>query len=205
MKKRTLSVILLLALSLVFCLNSCGNKAIKYDEEEVASAASTLIRNSQEFNEIFWGNGITYTEGTDYDNGIYSPATPDFKYTTIEDILSVAGKVFSEGYMRNVKATIFSAQFGDTGVEGYARYYQESKIEPIMVRTDYRPVMVDKNEYIYDTLTVVGSDESKVYVKLSVKVTRGDESQVIERKISLVKEDGWRIDSHSFSNYYANN
>lgn len=100
--------------------------------------------------------------------------------------------------------TVLSSQFGDTGVEGYSRYYQESELDPIMVRTDYKPVLVDKNEYLYETLKIDGADERAVYVKISVKVTRGDTYQMIERKIALVNENGWRIDSHTFANYNAN-
>ena len=204
MNKRVISLILLLILSLTLSLTSCGEDVIEYDEEEVINVASTLIRNSQEFNEIFWGGGIPYAEGTAYDNGIYSPAMPDYKYMNINTLIKDAEKVFSKGYILNVKSTVFSAQFGDTGVEGYARYYQESETDPIMVRTDYKPVMVDKNEYLYETVEVASADERAVYVKITVKVTRGDTNQLIERRIALVNEDGWKIYSHTFANYNAN-
>jgi len=204
MKKRIISLILLLALSLLTSLTSCGEDIIEYDEAEVLSQAQALIRASREFNEIFWGEGIPYVEGSNYDDGKYSPFTPDYKYTSIKDIISAAEKVFSSGYMTNVKLTVFSAQFGDTGVNGYARYYQESELEPIMVSTDYKPVLVDKNEYLYDTVEIDGADERAVYVKITVKVTRGDTFQEIVRRIALVNENGWRIDSHTFSNYNAN-
>ena len=189
---------------MLILLTSCGKETVEYNEDEVIDIASTLIRKSTEFNEIFWGEGIPYVEGSGYDNGIYSPFPPDYKYTSIQTILSDAEKIFSIGYMTNVKMTVFSAQFGDTGVDEYARYYQESELDPIMVRTDYSPVLVDKNEYLYDTLRVDSADERAVYVKISVKVTRGDSYQLIERKISLVNENGWKIDSHTFSNYNAN-
>lgn len=204
MNKRIISLILLLAISLIISLTSCTDKSIEYDEDEVISSASTLIRNSAAFNDIFWGEGIPFAEGSAYENGNYSPMIPDYKYVSIEDIIKDAEKVFSSGYMTNVKMTVFSAQFGDTGVDGYARYYQESKIDPIMVRTDYEPILIDKNEYLYDTVTVEGSDERAVYVNISVKVTRGDSHQMIKRKIALVNENGWKIDSHTFSNYNAN-
>lgn len=204
MNKRIISLLLLLALSLLAALSSCGEKTVEYDADEVIDTASTLIRESSAFNSIFWGEGIPYAEGTDYDNGIYSPAEPDYKYMSISKLIEDAEGIFSSGYMTNVKMTVFSAQFGDTGVNGYARYYQEGELDPIMVRTDYRPVLVDKNEYLYDTLEIDGADERAVYVKISVKVTRGDTFQIIERRITLVNEDGWKIDSHTFANYNAN-
>ena len=73
-----------------------------------------------------------------------------------------------------------------------------------MVRTDYSPVLVDKNSFLYDTIAVEGADESKVVLKVSLMVTRGEVSQVIERRINFVYEDGWRIDSHTFANFNAN-
>ena len=73
MKKRIISLILLLSLFLCMLLTSCGEEIIEYDEDEVISAAGTLIRKSAEFNIIFWGDGIPYESDTNYDNGIYSP------------------------------------------------------------------------------------------------------------------------------------
>ena len=193
-----------MALSLSILLTSCGEEVIEYDEDEVISAAGTLIKKSAEFNTIFWGDGIPFAEGTGYDSGIYSPSIPEYKYILIDDILKDAEKVFSSGYMMSVKRTVFSAQFGDTGVDGYARYYQETEFDPIMVRTDYEPVLVDDNEYLYDTIVIDGADENAVYVKISIKVTRGDAHQNVTSRIKLVNEDGWRIDSHTFANYNAN-
>lgn len=204
MNKRIISLLLLLALSLLAALSSCGEKTVEYDADEVIDSASTLIRKSSEFNSIFWGDGIPYSEDLGYISGIYYPCVPDYKYTSLNKIIEDAEKIFSRGYMTNVKMTVLSSQFGDTGVEGYSRYYQESELDPIMVRTDYKPVLVDKNEYLYDTLKIDGADERAVYVKISVKVTRGDTYQMIERRIALVNENGWRIDSHTFANYNAN-
>ena len=202
--RRIISLILVLMLSMSALLTSCGKEVIEYDEGEVLTAARELIEKSTEFNDIFWGKGLEYIEGSSYDSGNYSPAEYHKYYVTIDDILSSAAKIFSVGYMDNVKMTVFSAQFGDTGLGAYSRYYQESKGEPIMVRTDYNPVLVDENSFLYDTLTFVGADEDSVTVKISLKVTRGEMSQVIERKINLVYEDGWQIDSHTFANYNVN-
>ncbi len=204
MKIRIISLILLLTLSLCTILTSCGEEVIEYDETELISTAGTLIRKSAEFNIIFWGDGIPFEEGTNYDNGIYSPSMSEYKYTLIDDIIKDAENIFSSGYMTTVKRTIFSAQFGDTGVDGYARYYQETELDPIMVRTDYKPVLVDKNEYLYDTIVIDGADENAVYVKISIKVTRDDAYQIITSRIKLVNEDGWRIDNHTFANYNTN-
>ena len=204
MNKRIISLLLLLALSLLAALSSCGEKTVEYDADEVIDSAGALIRKSSEFNSIFWGDGIPYSEDLGYISGIYYPCVPDYKYTSLNKIIEDAEKIFSRGYMTNVKMTVLSSQFGDTGVEGYSRYYQESELDPIMVRTDYKPVLVDKNEYLYETLKIDGADERAVYVKISVKVTRGDTYQMIERRIALVNENGWRIDSHTFANYNAN-
>lgn len=204
MKKRIISLILFTVISLLYCLCSCSDDVIEYDEEELIAEARTLIAGSVWFNEVFWGKGLEYMEGSAYDNGNYSPAEPLRDYVTINDIISAAEKIFSSGYMNTVRATVFSVQFGDTGINGYARYYQEGELEPIMVRTDYSPVLVDKNSFLYDTIAVEGADESKVVLKVSLMVTRGEVSQVIERRINFVYEDGWRIDSHTFANFNAN-
>ena len=204
MNKRILSLLILIALTMMISLTSCGEKTVEYDADEVIDKATDLIREASAFNSIFWGEGIPYSEDMGYNNGIYYPCVPDYKYRSLQKIIEDAEKVFSSGYMTNVKMTVLSSQFGDMGVEGYSRYYQESELDPIMVRTDYKPVLVDKNEYLYETLKIDGADERAVYVKISVKVTRGDTYQMIERRIALVNENGWRIDSHTFANYNAN-
>ena len=204
MNKRILSLLILIALTMMISLTSCGEKTVEYDADEVIDKATDLIREASAFNSIFWGEGIPYSEDMGYNNGIYYPCVPDYKYRSLQKIIEDAEKVFSLGYMTNVKMTVLSSQFGDMGVEGYSRYYQESELDPIMVRTDYKPVLVDKNEYLYETLKIDGADERAVYVKISVKVTRGDTYQMIERRIALVNENGWRIDSHTFANYNAN-
>ena len=204
MIKRIISL-LLSTIVFVSVLTSCGGEeTIKYDEAEVIEAASDLIYKSQEFNDIFWGKGLNYIEGSEYDNGIYSPAEPLTKYTSLAEITAAAQKVFSSGYMTTVKLSVLSAQFGDTGVDGYSRYYQEDANEPIMVRTDYSPVLVDENAFLYETLTVVGAEGQTVILTISLKVTRGETSQVIDRRIRLVYEDGWKLDSHTFANFNEN-
>ncbi len=195
-------VILVLAAALL--LVGCGTDNREYDEDEVKIAAARLIKQSQELNDIFWGTGIAYIEDGGYKNGYYYPADPvalrDLGYETVEDILVETAKVFSAAYTESIAASVFSAKVGDYSMMGYTRYYQE--IDVIMVYTIYEPLLKDEVEYMYDQITVLGSEAEKVIVEIPIKVTRGELSQTRNITVDLVEEEnGWRIDSPTYASY----
>ena len=211
--KRIISLILILATLLT--ISACGENNRDYDEAEVIAAAEKLIYKAARLNDILWGEGLYYVEDTAYDNGDYSPADYNAEYTRLDDLISDCARVYSTDYMNIIESTVFSSYFGDTGVNSYARYYQESSTEPIMVKRDYNNILTAKNEYYYSTLEALRSEGDIVIVKIKVKITYEEKdelgkvintlTQEREREIELVEEaDGWRIDSPCYSNYISN-
>lgn len=199
--KKIISVFLI-ALTLLL-LPSC-DKDIDYDEAEVKAAAVSLIKESEIYNDIFWGDGIRYLEDNNYRNGNYYAADiaalDELGFKKIEDIYSGAAKVFSSEYLEDILVGVFGIKNGEFFNNGLVRYYQET--EYIMVYANYKPLLVDEVKYLYDTVEVLGADGDVVSVKITVKVTRGEDTQTRDKTIDLVKEgDRWLLDSPTYTSF----
>ena len=211
--KKIISVFLILIFTLGTFI-SCGD--VKYDEQEVKTEAKRLIEQSIVLNDIYWGAGIPYLEDKNTSDGIYYKAQESYHYllgfNTVDEMLSLTKKTFSEGYCSNIKATIFnSIQDGDNSLIP-ARYYQKYSYDKngkvigndcIMVNSEWDRIFYGEVEYDYDSIVVIGSEDETVYVKINATVKFEDyEPQTREIRISLVEEkDGWKIDSPTYLNY----
>ena len=205
--KRIISL-LLITVSLLL-LSSCGDSDdMSYDEAEVKTAASDLLREAAVYNDIFWGKGLPYLEDNNYRNGNYYAADiiylDEIGITKIEDIYAKAAKIYSKEYLEDILSSVFGIRGGDYFNNGLVRYYQET--EYIMVNSKYQPIIVDEVEYLYNTIEVIGAEGDRVAAKISIKVTRVEgenvKTQVRDRNFYLVKEDGkWLLDSPTYANY----
>ena len=193
---------LFLAVLLLFSLISCTKeKNRSYDKSEVEAAARDLIERSEILNEIFWGDGISYIEDDNYRNGQYYPADPLYlkriDVESITDLIALTGSVFSLDYTESICESTMASSVGNYGMAVYVRYYQGE--DHIMVYTACKPLLTDKVEYDLSSVTATGSKGERVYVNLSVNVTRDDTSQTREIKVALIEEEnGWRIDSPTY-------
>lgn len=199
--KKILSVIFILAVAI--SLLSCGEKDRDYDEYEVKSAAETLIKKSKTLNDIYWGSGIGYYEDNNYADGYYLPADPaslyELGFETVDELKERTGKVFSKKYCEAIFDSTFVSD-SDAGTAVTKRYYQGA--DCIMVYSKANVFLTDKVTYLYDTLEATGSSGETVFVKIRVKVERGELSQERDIEIGLVEEeDGWRIDTPTYASY----
>ena len=113
-------------------------------------------------------------------------------FLNLNDIYLKAAKVFSADYIEAI--------YMGMNTSGNVRYYEET--EYIMVNSKAEPFLNDEVKYLYDTLTVIDGDKDEVCVKITVKVTRGEDTQTREKEIELVKEDGkWLINSPTYITY----
>ena len=204
--KKLLSLIIII--SILTLLVSCNRK---YDEEVVRVEAERLIRASENLNEIFWGRGIDYIEGTNTADGYYREASysalKKFGFTTIKELEELTRATFSESYADSVLATTTSSIIDEDGIQFLARYYQkytdETYTEPecIMVYTQVKPLLLDEVEYFYDSLRVTHSKKKTVFVEIDCKVVREDgKTQTKTLEIGLVEEEnGWRISTPTYS------
>lgn len=191
--KKIISIILI-AVSLLLlpsCIADCS-----YDEAEVKAAATDLIKRAEVYNDIFWGKGIPYIEDNSYSNGIYYAADPDYihnmGFKNLDDIYLKASTVYSADYLESI--------YIGMNTNGNVRYYQG--VEYIMVNSKHTPLLVDEVKYLYDTLEILGYDGEVMCIKITVKVTRGEDTQTRDREIDLVKEGGrWLLDSPTYTSY----
>lgn len=209
--KKTLSLLVsaTLVISLLFNLISCDRR---YDEEEVRAEARSLIEKSALFNEIYWGEGISYIENTSTSNGAYYEASlvslDKYGFSTIEELKGMTEEVFSEEYCQIIFSTTLSSVSDSGELQFYARYYQkytdEYMTEPecIMVYSLAKALIVGKTEYLFDTLEVIGSKGDLVFVKIKAKVSHDGKTQEQELKIGLIEQkDGWRLDTPTYVSY----
>jgi hypothetical protein len=199
--RRLLSAILVIATLL--CLVSCGEKNREYDESEVLYAAERLIRRSKTLNGIYWGEGIRYYEDAAFSNGAYYPADPEhlleLGIETVDDLKELTRKTFSAEYSESIFRSKLSSMREDEYF-GYARYYQG--IDRIMVYSDAVSFLDDEVNYLYETLAATGSKGETVFVKLSVEISDGVNTQTRELEVGLVEEeDGWKIDTPTYMSY----
>lgn len=189
---------ILLTVSLLSLFACGGNRS--YDEAEVLSEAERLIKESAALNEVFWGEGLEYEPEEDSIK-VYFPATraalSRLGVETVDDIIEKTLSVYSREYSESIYTSVFSGN----GTSAYARYYQDE--DKVMVYSNYNRLLFDEVEYLYDTLSVLGSNGEVVTVKITVKVTRDGNSQTREKEIGLVEEaDGWKIDTPTFATYH---
>ena len=200
--KKFISIILVITFILSF--TSCGEESIKYNADEVISAAKTLIAKSDDLNTLFWGEGIEYVEDDLYSNGYYYPANPlslgKYGIHTVEDMRNKAREVFSVSYCESIFSSVLSASGDEDVIAGYTRYYEGNY--GIMVYSRAKVILTDEVEYDLSTVKVVGADEKMVYVTVMATVTRGELSQTRERKVGLVYENGeWKINTPTYMSY----
>ena len=197
-------LLLFIFVATLFTITSCGGENDRtYDENTVKSSAATLIRDAAVVNEIIWGEGIKYDEDPRYQSGVYFPANYEslvrFGVENFDDIIEKCANVFSSAYVSHIRKNVLTSSIEENG-RIYTRYYQGDEV--MMVYSQYTPLLRDKVEYLYDTIEVLGSKGQIVTVKIKIKVTRGDTSQIRELEIDLVEEkSGWRIDSPTYANF----
>ena len=206
------AVSLILIFIILLSVTSCGDR--EYDENTVLTEAKRLIPETVMLNDIFWGKGIDYVKDESTASGYYYMADPIYLkiagFETVDEIKDMTRLVFSSSYCESIFSAVFSSISDTDGIQGLTRYYQKysdlemKEPECIMVYSRAIVLLSDEVEYLYDTMKVVGSVKETVYVTLSVKVTRGEKSQIREIKVGLIEEEniGWRIDTPTYITYY---
>jgi hypothetical protein len=209
--KRTVKIIaVILLLSVLFSLSSCGGEPPReYNEAEVISEAKRLIKLSAILNEIYYGVGMRYEEEGGL--GAYKHADKEWLatvgITTVEDLKEKTKLVFSEKYSETIFKTVLSPITEDDGtILQYARYYQETgkKGEPlsIMVFTGYDYFLKNSVEY-GDNVTVVEVEGQIVRVSIPITLTKEDgEKKSSTLTVDMIEEAaGWRLASATYAIY----
>ena len=205
---------LLLTIVLIFtviCGVSCS-KDREYDEQEVMNAAKNLIKKSETLNDIYYGEGIAYEMNESEANGAYykadSVSLKKLGIETVDDIKVMTKETFSASLSSSIIATKLESVSDDSGIKGYARYYQkynalDGSEECIMVYKLAEVYLTDEVIYLYDTLRIIGSEEEEVLAEIDVNVKNKDgDEQIQTLKFTLIEDSsGWRINSPTYVKY----
>lgn len=185
----------------------------KYDENEVITAATDLIKKSEKLNDIYYGRGIEYSKDESLANGSYYPAdyasANGFGIKTVNDIKNLTLECFTKEYSALIINTKLSSVSDDDGIQGYARYYQkfnalDNSEECIMVHKDAVIYLTDTVIYDYSSLSVSRVKGEEVFVNISATViTEDGKTQTQQIEFSLLEEEnGWRINSPTYAKYF---
>lgn len=212
MLKRILYFTLIIAtLVPVLTFTSCDRK---YDEAEVITAATDLLKKSEMLNLVLFGKGIAASG--QHQSGAYREA--DFLHLNSLGFTTVAGleekirEVFTTDYSEYAISTVLSPIRIDGAMVSNTRYYQLyadeiNKVDPvcIMVHTEYDYIFTDTVVYDYSTVKVKDVKKKTLFISVMATVTNAEgKSQSTEIVFELIEEDnGWRINTGTFANYNA--
>lgn len=192
-------------------LTSCDRR---YDEAEVLSAASKLLKDAEMLNEVYYGRGIQYVD-SGYRDGNYYEADlihlSGLGFSTIKELRDITLSTFTVGYSEQIFSTKLSMIEDETGIQYMTRYYQRyddafgSEPVCIMVYSSAPVSLRDEISYDYSTLHVSGVKRQTVFVTVTATVTNSEgKSQTRDITLDLIEEDdGWRIDGPCYANYNA--
>lgn len=202
--------LLLLVIFCIFSVCSC-NKNRSYDEQEVLSAAESLLSKVGTLNTVYFGEGINYLSER-VGEGSYCEADPihlnALGFTTLTELELLTLEVFSDGCAENIIRTKLEPITVDGQIIELARYYQDYDVESgeetvIMVNKNLKSVFDDRMVFDYSTLKVLGSEGERVLLEIDVTVKNKDGlTKVIKQSVTLIEEsDGWRLDGYVIANY----
>ena len=212
--KRIMSLILTLTM-ISLILISCGDR--EYNENEVREAAGELIADSVLLNDIYFGDGIPYSEDKNTSDGVYYEAIYAYHskmgFNTIAELRDFTRETFSDSFSDYVfSITLNNVQDGDKAII-LSRYYQKFSAadlktpEAIMVNSTWKPILIDEVDYDLESIKVLGSEGEIVKITVDATVKRsGYDPQKRTIEIDLIEEDdGWRLNTPTYLNYDTTN
>ncbi len=196
MKKRIIS--LLLVLTLAFIFTGCSS----VDKELVASSAAELIEKSYEINNIYFGAGLPAVEysGDKNANPKYSEVSADSPYQSVEEIKEATLAVYSPDYCEYLFNLAFqgvSSTDSNNELIGvyYARYVDYYGILTVKV-PDEDEIMKLNRTYDTSHITVVSGTSDRVAISVPSFVDGVPDQDI---KLTLVMtENGYRLDSPTY-------
>ncbi len=202
--------VLVLAVTLLLSLVSCSAPELS----EVEGTFRTLIEESYQINEIFFGEGLaTYEKGGAFDlqfgvyaeladeYGFYEVVDAESGYLGVEAVKAAAERVYSEDYLDGIYTMAFDG-YSDGEKITTARYLEADGyfLRYAYGEEDSFDIMEGKQRrFLFDTMKIV-RPSSKNYVNLKIdSYLLGDEGNILTITLRFVLQDGeWRLDSPTY-------
>ena len=199
-------LLLILASIVVFGLFGCGETLP--EDEMLITRAEELIPQTEEFNRLFYIEGIPLKEGGKEENG-YAPADEAglamYGITKISEATNLMEGIWSKDYIEDFqKSTLISSVIDGNYIASYAycydKYDKSKNFIGVMVDVDGLPIQAGRVEYLYDTLYVKEKTEDTAILKLEVivKDENGNQKQT-SLTVTLTKDNAgvWYLNSNT--------
>jgi len=202
---RTLTLLLtaaILALSLAGCAGS------GMTEDEIRDTFRSLVEDSYVLNEVYYGDGLPYTEDTSIMAQLanaawsetfrvsYMPVAEDAPFHSEAEIREATRAVFSETICEHLFTLAFAGMSTENAeTVSYARFIEESGI--LTVRVDLaEEAFPTGRTYDFDSMEI-RRDRKNTVTASFVSYMDGEKSVDVE--ITIIKTaDGWRLDSPTY-------
>ena len=212
---------IILALAVIVCfsfqLASCGGK---YDEAEIIDASRSLIEQSYEINNIYFGEGLAIDEEElayaqaangaekDYEEKKtdmnYYAVDSECGYSSVSDIKEATLEVYTEeysNYLFELAFSGFSVEIGENDntkeqAVAYARYIDNDfglLAERIVGEEEKLEL---SRTYDLDGIEVQKQRSGYVMIKVPSYVG-GEKSDDVELKLKMT-DSGWRLDTPTY-------
>lgn len=186
--------LILLTLISMLCLPSCVEKLT---QEEALAVAGELVSASLELNEIYYGEGLPYTDEDDA-AVMYAPVTDEAKYVTEAELREATLKVFTEAYATSVFSMYLTGYSDDEGGVIYARYIDNG--ERLTVNLQAEPLVENTRTYDLDSGKIIKLRRKMIVVEYDTFVDGVSDGKV-EVTLRLVDSESgkvWRLDSPTY-------
>lgn len=208
MKRIRLISILALCAIVAATLSSCGDR---YEDEEIISAARSLIEASYEINDIYFGDGLkildeeTEKSGDEDEKDMkYYTVDTECGYSSIRDIREATLKVYTEEYSEYLFKLAFTGFSIQMGEEDEAESYSVAYARYLEGAGGYLSARRISDDEKLDLSRTYNLDEIKVlkqrkgYATISVpSFVDGEESDDVDLKLKIT-DDGWRLDEPTY-------
>ncbi len=201
MRKKYAGVIsALFVLGLILSLFASCSLPLKISDEEALAVLTDLVPKSYDINVIFFGGGLPAVEEAyeeEHTSTAYFKVREDCGYSSVDEIKTAAGKVYSSRYLDGVYVAAFQGVASESAdgmvdMSLSARYKEIGGALMVNVAADARNIR--------GKLTVVSAEVTKKtskYVIVSTTVTEDGKESVMN--IYLTVENGvWLLDSPTY-------
>ena len=196
MLKRIFTIFLttILIATLAISLVGCGP-----EENEAKALVQSLVKQSFELNEIYFGDGLKYRD-TGNPNDIYMPVLETEKYVTKSQLVSATKRVFAEGYANSLIHMAFNGVQSEINVNSVqSQFMVMGDDDWLYINKNYKSAVENFTVYDFNTITITYT--SSRFIEATVNgtlMTDKGEKSIIVNVTLICEDDQWRLNSATY-------
>jgi len=202
MKKLMRAAAWMLVLVMLIALSAC-HRPQPPALENIYDVAVDLIERSYAVNDLVFGYGLPVWQAdseyaaTHYmynKTPIYENVTEYASVSTIAQIKTMMGKVYSADYLESLFSAMFDGYAYEEGVMA-AQISEDAK--GLYQHRSYSPLITNQRIYDYATMRIVSGDDRTAVIRLDSHLE--NETTTLPVELVLVLEDGeWKLDTPTY-------